>query len=112
MRVPAASTVSHGHVQSFGDGTWPRGRCSGLERTPPVAKRRDVAARAGATVLEVELRRDELQLEAAALAQQVDPHGAADAVADHHPLHVVDRLDRVAVDGDDEVLRTEAGGGS
>src|SRR5690242_11417183 len=46
------------------------------------------------------------------LVQQVDPHGAADAVADHHPLHVVDRLDRVAVDGDDEVLRTEAGGGS
>ena len=48
--------------------------------------------------------------EPAAAAEDVEPERRADPVADEQPLHVLDARHRAAVDRDDEVLRTEAGG--
>src|SRR5262249_52400236 len=52
---------------------------------------------------------DELDVEPPSLADQADPNRAADRVADHEPVHLVDAVDARLVHRDDEVLRAEPG---
>src|SRR4051794_41626320 len=57
--------------------------------------------------LEGELDGHEPDLDAASLTQHIQRDGLSDAVAHHHPLHIVDLLDELAVDRDDQVLRPQ-----
>src|SRR5205823_9552319 len=59
--------------------------------------------------LAVQLRRDELELGLAALADDLREHWVADQLADDDALKLVHAFDRRAVELDDQILRPQAG---
>ena len=77
---------------------------------PPYPAQLTLTFAGGDAPRELQLARHERHGAAAAVADDLERAAGADPLLGHEPLEVVDAADREAVDSDDEILRTQAGG--